>query len=137
MLVPLTISCIAWIALTRCCRATCHDGQRYALAMGVVCGFAASCFCWSWFPFEPQSQWHWLPYLAAFAALLLGAAQAEGIHWPERTALMLVVAISATAILLPDFAELEPSRFYWLVGISARIWILLIAGELLATRFPD
>jgi hypothetical protein len=114
-----------------------HVFERVAMAAALAMAFFVT---WvllpdGWTPLKPARPWHWLPYLGLLAALLScaairttpfadsGRATQRSLTYALRIVTNLVTAASAGWLLAPNWPDLEPSRY---------VYVLLLAGYLFA-----
>jgi len=107
--------------------------ERYRLGAALVVGFIVG----NWLltdgaPLVPSRHWHWLPHLAAGAAVIGGLTLAGGMSWPERILGYALLTIVAAWLLVPDWEELQPPRAY-LIGLLAGYFTVLAS---LLTALP-
>ena len=86
-------------------------------------------------PWQPDTHWQWLPYAVLFAGLagtLIAIPPPHGV----RVGLIALCAACAAWLLVPDWADLTPSRgFYWAV-VGGYVMVLTLLLEPLADRMP-
>jgi hypothetical protein len=111
--------------------------ERVAMAAALAMAFFVT---WvllpdGWTPLKPARPWHWLPYLGLLAAALCGLAmhttpfadsgratrRSLAVVW--RLATNVVTAVCAAWLLAPNWPDLEPPRY---------VYVLLLAGYLFA-----
>ncbi|MHC5109498.1 MAG: hypothetical protein ACYTHJ_06430 [Planctomycetota bacterium] len=79
-------------------------------------------------PWQPSDHWHWLPYLAAGAAVVASMVALPAMPAPVRVMLGLALSAAIAWLLVPDWEDLEPSRAVYLWGFatySAAIMVFL------------
>jgi hypothetical protein len=97
---------VAW--LIGLCR---ESGQRHAGAAALAAGTLGGYFLLSLGPLEPESHWHWLPYVLVSAAAVGPVARGSGVHCVERIPLLALVSAAAMAVLVPTWEGLDPPRW--------------------------
>jgi len=108
---------------------------RYPSAVGFAAGFVTGYVLLpDWAVLVPERHWHWLPYLAAAAAIIGPVGQAQGVSAPERWLLILLVAIAAGWFLVPTWSSLTPSRAVWLTVLTATLFLLIVLSDPLPQR---
>jgi hypothetical protein len=120
-LIPAAVAAALWVLLPR------HSGapplQRFATAAGFAAAVHAGYWLLALGKAVPASHWEWLPWvlLLSLAGALPVASGTRG--RVLRSALLLVAAVAASWMLVPDWEHLEPSRllhrFVLIVGIVA------------------
>jgi hypothetical protein len=99
--------------------------EQTALAVACAAAFVSG---WvllpdDWTPLKPARPWHWLPYLGLLAAALSAVGYAKNPWVLRRLATNLLVAVAAAWLLAPNWPDLAPPRY---------VYILLLGGYLFA-----
>ncbi|MEX0702073.1 MAG: hypothetical protein WD069_08250 [Planctomycetales bacterium] len=113
------------------------SSSRHAAALAFAGGFCAGyALLPEWAPWSPSRHWHWLPYLAAAAAVTGPIAVAAGVSRPERWLLCLLSAIVAAWLLVPTWASLQPPRTTWVPLLAGYLFLLAALLDDLPDRVP-
>lgn len=105
--------------------------------MGCACGFFAG-FAWLESPhLRPSTYWHWLPWLGLMS--LLGpfgstAPLSFSIQRVGRWSLRLGVAVVSAWMLVPTWADLSPTRGWYVAIFAASTWLLSLCLEPLSRQ---
>lgn len=133
-LIPAAVAAALWRLLSR--RPGASNLQRFATAAAFVAAVHAGYWLLALGKPAPASHWEWLPW-----ALVLSLAAAVPAASGQRgrlltSVLLLIVAVAASWLLVPDWEHLEPS---WTAHLGAlTVGIVVIAAGLapLARRTP-
>jgi hypothetical protein len=134
VLVPAAVSfAICWFS-----QQLLHQGaaERYSAAVAFAVGYCAGFVLLGW-PNDvlPTRHWHWTLYLAPAAALLGPIAASKGLALPERWLLLLVGALAAAWVLVPNWPSLQPPRSACVPLLAAYIFLLAALLDPLLERF--
>jgi hypothetical protein len=106
-----------------------------------------------WTPLKPARQWHWLPYLGLLAAALCiaaiqttpfadsGRATRRRLSYAWRLATSLATAACAAWLLAPNWPDLEPPRYIYVLLLGGYLFVLItsldtLPERLFSTLFP-
>lgn len=130
-LVPALTSLVAALLGRRLLPAS--ASERYAAAVALVAGFAVGyALLPAWAAPLPTRYWHWLPYLGGAAMIVGPVGQAVGVSRLERGLVQLLFALVAAWLLVPTWADLQPSRPVWIALLTAYLFLLAALLEPLA-----
>jgi hypothetical protein len=109
--------------------------ERFAVPCAVATAFiAAYVLLPEWAALSPDRHWHWLPYLAATAALVgpagVSAARRPWLHWVA----LVVLSIGAAFLLVPNWETLRPARPVSMGLLAAYLGILMLVLDEFAMR---
>jgi hypothetical protein len=125
-----------------------HIFERLAMAAAFAVAFFVA---WvllpdGWTPLAPARPWHWLPYLGLLAAALSGAAiqntpfadsgraTRRSLTYALRLATNLVTAAAAAWLLAPNWPNLEPPRYVYILLLGGYLFALMTLLDALPDR---
>jgi hypothetical protein len=110
--------------------------DRFAMAAALAVAFFVG---WvllpdGWTPLKPQRPWHWLPYLGLLAAVLGAIGYTQSAWSPQRLATNVVAATVAAWLLAPNWPDLEPPRYVYILLLGGYQFALMTLLDALPDR---
>ncbi len=132
VLVPAVVSiAVMWVLL----RVLPRDvAQRFAGAVGCAAGFFAGYALLEPRHLRPSTYWQWLPWLGIVAAIAGPIGLASRVPSVGRWTLWLVVSTASAWLLVPTWADLNPSRGVYVTVFAAYVFLLTALLDALARR---
>ena len=130
--VPAALSVVVTWALLRVLPR--EVAQRFAGAVGCAAGFFVGYALLEPRHLRPVTYWQWLPWLGIVAAIAGPIGFASRVPSAGRWTLWLVVSIVSTWLLVPTWADLNPSRGVHVALITACVFLLTVLLDMLACR---
>lgn len=111
--------------------------ERYPTAIAFAAAFFVGyALLPSWAAIAPTRHWHWLPYLGLVAMVMGPVGLAQGLLRVERWLLTLLLAVLAAWLLVPTWADLQPSRPTYILILTAYVLLLSMLLDPLPARVP-
>jgi len=112
--------------------------ERFALPCGAAAAFiSAYVLLPEWAALTPDRHWHWLPYLAAAAALVGPAGTASGSPAWLRWLVLLALATGTAFLVVPSWDTLRPARPASIAVLAAYLSVLMLALDRLSRRISS